>query len=796
MTTLPLLPDAVRGHATGVDEDAGIGALTTERGNLPLVALDVDSRVTGLLSATTVRQTFVNRHDVPLEATYVFPLPDRGAVHAFRMEVAGRVVDGVLKERAEARRAYDEALAQGRRAAIAEEDRPNVFTVRVGNIAPGEQAVVHLELSAPLPCADGEATYRFPLVVAPRYIPGRPLGGEQAGDGVAQDTDLVPDASRITPPVLLPGFPNPVRLGLRVTIDPAGLPFGEVASSLHAVAEQQHEGVRIVRLQPGERLDRDLILRIAVGDEAVRTAAVATADDDGGVVTITLVPPAGAHADQPPRDVVLVLDRSGSMSGWKMVAARRALARTVDALTDADRFSVLAFDTVVDHPTVLGDHLVEATDRNRFRAVEWLAGIDARGGTELAEPLSRALHLLGDAEPGRERLVVLVTDGQVGNEDAILAALAPRLGGTRVFTVGVDTAVNDAFLRRLAALGGGACELVESEDRLDTALARIQRRIGTPVLTDVSVSAEGLGLDVGTLTPARPGDLFAGVPIVVSGRFGGAAGGSVVVTGTDALGQQHREVVPVEVRDAPVLARAWARGRVRDLEDRYATGTADGAAIEREIVETSLRHGVLSRFTAFVAVDTAEVLDEHGQLHRVIQPVELPAGWAQPPSPPDAVMFSAMAAAPMPMASPSAMPPSAPAPVAPAQMHRAARAGAPRGKAMGAGRAAIEPVEADDLGAYRRAAAALLQRLEEGGALAAIVREVVELVTDLRSVGAPPEEVDALERAAVACREALVSGADPAAAREELVDALRHFSAGTSAGGGSEGRRGRPFWRR
>src|SRR5690606_22892507 len=190
------------------DEEAGFGSLRTERGNLPLKQLQVSAKLAGLVAETRVRQTFVNTLGVPLEATYVFPLPDRAAVSSFRLEVGERVVEGVLRERGAARREYDAALASGHRAAIAEEERPGVFTLRVGNLMPGEEASVHLVLEGPLPYEAGELTYRFPLVVAPRYIPGAPLDGPQVGDGTALDTDAVPDASRISPPVLLPGFPN------------------------------------------------------------------------------------------------------------------------------------------------------------------------------------------------------------------------------------------------------------------------------------------------------------------------------------------------------------------------------------------------------------------------------------------------------------------------------------------------------------------------------------------------------------------------------------------------------------
>src|SRR5262249_55268441 len=421
-----------------------------------------------------------------------------------------------------------------------------VFTMRVGNIVAGEQVTVRLRLAQPLPVEDGEITFRFPLVVAPRYIPGSPLGGAPAGGGVAADTGAVPDASRISPPVLLPGFPNPVRLSLRAEIDPAGLALADIRCSLHATAEEAGpSGRTVVALRPGERLDRDFILRLAVADRADVGASLLLTPDAGqhpaeGPFLLTLLPPAGQGFARP-RDVARVLDRSGSMSGWKMVAARRAAARIVDTLTTADRFGVFCFDNVVERPPGLPDGLAEASDRNRFRAVEFLSGTFARGGTEMLDPLDRAARLLAGptepetatagpaaaaAAPGPDPALRPITDGQVGNEDQILRHLGSRLAGIRVHAVGIDQTVNAGFLGRLAATGGGRCELVESEDRLDAAADRIHRRIGAPLAAALTLSPDGLQIVPGTAAPSRLPDPFPGVPLTLAGRGRGQPPGT------------------------------------------------------------------------------------------------------------------------------------------------------------------------------------------------------------------------------------------------------------------------------
>ncbi|MEV4255883.1 VIT domain-containing protein [Spirillospora sp. NPDC049652] len=655
--------------------DGGLGALRTEKGNLPLDSVDVHAAVSGLAASVTVEQGFRNPFDVPLEATYIFPLPDRAAVTSLRMEAADRVVEGVLKERGQARQEYDTAIASGRRAAIAEEDRPDVFTMRVGNILPGERVTVRLGLSQPLPFesvpsgpresgagasgaggggafgggsdpaggfgevsgfagaggfggGSGEATFRFPLVVAPRYIPGAPLDDEAAGTGVVPDTDAAPDASRITPPVLLPGFPNPVALSLTVDLDSGDLPLSEIRSALHVVAEETAGGRTTVRLQPGERLNRDFILRLVFDAPVTGTAALTLTPDDArrdeGTFCLTVLP--SAETGRPrPRDVVLVLDRSYSMHGWKMVAARRAAARIVDTFTPADRFAVLSFDNLVESPPELGAGLSPGTDRNRFRAVEHLATVNARGGTEMLTPLETACDLLSPSEPDRDRVLVLVTDGQIGNEDQILNRLARKLRGVRVHTVGIDRAVNAGFLRRLATAGGGHCELVESEDRLDEAMERVHHRIGAPLLTELSLRPDGLDLVSETIAPQRLGALFPGVPLVVRGRYRGAPLGSLVLQGLTPDGSPREYRARGREADAPMASALWARAHLRDLEDRYAAGGS--AALEQKIVDTSLSFGVLCRFTAFVAVDTRVVAEDQVP-HQVTQPVDLPDGWA------------------------------------------------------------------------------------------------------------------------------------------------------------------------
>lgn len=836
------------------DVEAGFGALRTERGLLPLVAMSVDACVAGVMASTEVAQTFVNTTRTAIEATYIFPLPDRAAVQRFRMEVAGRVIEGVVDERGAAREQYEEAIAQGHRAAITEEERPGVFTLRVGNLMPGEVATIKLTLVGPLPIDDGEVTFRFPLVVAPRYMPGHGLGGEQAGLGIAADTDLVPDASRISPPVRLPGCPNPVRLAMRVSLVDGTV--RNVSSSLHAVTTTLRDA-QVIELQPGERLDRDFILRWRIDGDDLRSTLVCTDDADGkaGTFMLTFVPPSTLGMSQKPRDVVFVIDRSGSMQGWKMQAARRATARMIDTLTSRDRFFVIAFDNVVEALPQQG--LAYATDRTRFKAVEDIAKIEARGGTELAQPLQLAVKTLAGGQDDRERVVVLVTDGQVGNEDHILREIAPSLRNVRVFTLGIDQAVNAGFLKRLAAAGGGLCELVESEDRIDDVMAKVHRRIGTPVATDLRLDTHGLDVAATTIAPAKLPDVYAGAPVVVLGRYRGRApqDAALTVEGT-SFGDPLRLRVTRDATSTAHLAQlapSWARAYIRDLEDKYAAGAR---SLDDEIVRVSKQFNVLSRFTAFLAVDRSAVVNAGGRLVQAVQPVESPAGWAEgappimggmpggsggggvlrsrmAPPPAGAAMPRGRVSAGMMPPSPQAVPPSAPAsaqampvapmsaprpasasasasppapapppPPAPARRAEAKMASAPPGLAgpssnapMYRGESKKEAASPADASAYLAKLAQLAKDIEADAAnvskLRLLRQRLREWVEDLRSVGGFDALAGQVEQLASRLAAAL-SASDVAAQARAIAAELAAIASGATPPPKSSGR---AFWK-
>lgn len=570
-----------------------------------------------------------------------------------------------MKERQEARAAYRRAIEEGKRASLTEQERDDVFTMTVGNVLPEETVTVVIETAERLPYFDdGMTELRLPVVVAPRYVAGTPADGEPTGDGIESDTDEVPDASRITPPRLAEGFDPKVGLSIEVEVDTQGEELRDVACTQHAVRASLGTDAVSVRLSDQhEPLNRDFVLRWRVAAASLRTTCMAFTDHKGRrFAMLNVVPPKRDGFLGLARDVVFILDHSGSMEGIKMASAARACSMLLQTLGPRDRFALLAFDNsfewlgerpdrvrfnprvvtqfvtqgkggvtiegedvIVEKGHSIPGHLVPATDTWVRRGEALLRNVQADGGTELRPALREALDALGKRreKAGRVPVVVVLTDGEVGDESGILKDLQKGLGDTRLFTVGIDTAVNSGFLKRLAALGGGTASFVTPGGDLEDALRGVGREIGQPLVTDLAIAGDGA--EAGSLAPSRIPDLFAGR--AAGAYFVPAGARTVRVTGRFADGRAFDETVPVREVSQPALASLWARARVADLEDRFRMHPEEATDLRAQIIGIACEHNILTKFTAFVAVDHAEVVNATGEVRHIVQPVEQPAKW-------------------------------------------------------------------------------------------------------------------------------------------------------------------------
>ncbi len=631
------------------------GTLATREGKriieVPLAHTEVTIRARGHLADVEVVQTFQNPFPRKIEAVYMFPLPTGAAVNAMRIKTGTQSIEGQIQPRAEATRIYRAARARGQVAALLTQERPNLFTQAVANLEPGAQIDVTLRYVQALDYDDGGYEIVFPMVAGPRYVPARqPVvpgkgaapavtpaaagkGAAPAGTPGATDADADADADRdpvVTAPVTLPpGARSGHDIGLTVDLD-AGVPIANVRSPSHLlVPTRAPTGPSQValRLAPGDSVpNKDFVLRYEVAgarpafallahrDPAISNAPAA--DPDGAFFLMAQPPAAAAGAAVTPREVIFVLDTSSSMAGAPLAKARQLIRRTLAGLGAEDTFQIVRFD---DAASALGPRPLASRARNVTLATEWLDALVAGGGTEVVRGIDAALAQPHD--PARLRVVVFLTDGFVGNEDEILASVASHMGEARLFCFGVGSAVNRYLLEELARIGRGTTQVVRADEDEAAAVERFHARLARPLLTDVRIDWKGLA--VRDLSPAQVPDLFAGQPIILSGRYTSAGAATITVHGRQA-GRAVSFDVPVtlpESRPEPAIATVWARARIADLSRAQLRG--ETPALRAEIVRLALAHRLMTRYTAFVAVDTSRITTG-GAATRVDVPVEVP----------------------------------------------------------------------------------------------------------------------------------------------------------------------------
>ncbi|WP_168735312.1 marine proteobacterial sortase target protein [Pseudothauera rhizosphaerae] len=592
---------------------------------LPTLATDVTIRVNGPLARARVVQTFRNPGTDWLEGIYVFPLPDNAAVDRLRMQVGERVVEGEIHEKEQARAQFEQARKEGKRAALVEQERPNIFTTSVANIAPGAEIRVEIEYQQTLDYQivddAGRYSLRFPMVVGPRYIPGAPDGERSAGHGTVPPTNQVPDAHRITPPVLHPdkGLINPVSL--RVELD-AGVPLASVDSPYHAVRiDTPHAHRRVVELAAGTapaNRDFELVWTLAAG-QAPQVALFTESGRNVDYALLMMVPPRLKADESPlPREVIFILDTSGSMDGTSIVQAREALALALRRLNPADHFNVIEFNS---QANALFPAAQPATRNHVELAARWVRSLQARGGTEMRQALAMALD--GAEDPTRVRQVIFLTDGAVGNEEALFRLIEQRLGDSRLFTVGIGSAPNSHFMRKAASAGRGTFTYIGKLEEVQERMSALFAKLESPVLKGIELAwPDGSAAEA---WPRRVPDLYAGEPLVVAAALK-KTGGTLRVTGWGRDVQWQADVPLAEASPAAGIGVLWARQKIDSLLDGLRGG-AQEAEVRPAVVELALQHHLVSRYTSLVAVDKTPVRPAAEALKGGAMPTNLPEGW-------------------------------------------------------------------------------------------------------------------------------------------------------------------------
>lgn len=576
---------------------------------LPLRDTNVKVTVSGVIASVTVRQTYKNDGQRPLHATYVFPASMRAAVHGMRMKVAGQTIHAKVREKQQARREFEAAKREGKTASLLEQQRPNVFSMSVGNIMPGDVIEVELDYTEMLVPTEGVYEFVYPAVVGPRYSSVPERSADEADAWVKS-------------PYLREGQASPNTFHLEATLS-APVPLLGVSVPTHKVTQvwQEPKVVRLT-LDPSEARgnNRDFVARYRLTGTAIQSGISLY---DGGVERFFLAvvqPPERLAAEQmPPREYVFVVDVSGSMHGFPLDTSKALLKSLVGGLRPIDKFNVLLFSG---GSSLLSPASLPASRSNIDAAVRAIDSVDAGGGTELDAALLRAASLPRQA--GVSRSFVVVTDGYIAAEGQVFRHIRSSLNDANVFCFGIGSSVNRYLVEGIARAGLGEPFVVTEPGQAPAVSKRFRDYIASPVLTNIRVAFQDF--ETYDVEPSSIPDVLAARPVLVFGKWRGSAKGRVVVSGAHGRGsfRQTLEVSAVSpLQDNSALSFLWARSRLADLSDFAGEQPSD--AERQQIVRLGLGYNLLTQFTSFVAV-AQTVRNARGIADDVETPLPLPLG--------------------------------------------------------------------------------------------------------------------------------------------------------------------------
>jgi len=589
----------------------------------PLKQTEVKAKIAGNISRVEVVQKFENPFPESLEAVYVFPLPDEAAVDDMEIKIGDRTIKADIKRRDEAVEIYQKARQEGRTAGLLEQERDNIFTQSLANIKPGEKIEVRIRYTESLKFVGGDYEFVFPTVVGPRYI--------------SRNTT---DADRINPPVLPPGTRSGQDIAVSVEID-AGVAIGDVRSTSHQITTDRSGNIVRVQLANADTIpNKDLILRYRVAGENTQATVLTQSDQRGGHFATYLIPALNYKTNEiVPKEVVFLMDTSGSQQGEPLVKSKELMRRFIQGLNPNDTFTIIDFANTAQ---ALSTTPLANTAANRQSAINYIEKLQANGGSELLNGIQAVMNF-PVTKAGMLRSIVLITDGYIGNDKEVLALVQRSLKpGNRLYSFGVGGSVNRFLLNRLAQVGRGTSQVIRQDEPSAEAAEKFFRQINSPVLTDIQISWEGMG-EKPEIYPIAPPDLFASQPLVLFGRKGDRAIGQLRIRGTLAGGKAYEQVLPVNFAQSggrqrestsvaatatdfgnSAVAQLWGRSRIQDLMNQMFGG--ETKSLVESVTNTALTYRLLSEYTAFVAVSEEVRVEPDGTRRRVQVPVEVPQG--------------------------------------------------------------------------------------------------------------------------------------------------------------------------
>ena len=554
-----------------------------------LLNTDIDVQINGPVAEVRIRQRFTNPGERFSEGEYVLPMSENAAVHAMTLDIGERHIVGEIHEKAEAKAIYEKAKANGQQTGLTEQRRPNLFSTSVANIATGETISVTLEYTELLIPDANQFSLRLPLTMTPRYTAAQPL---EFGEAPAPAVE-----GRIVQQQWTDAPSHQARLNIYLD---GGMELQQIHSPSHPLtANYDGRGYQVELANNTVIMERDFILEWQLPTDAGNQASIFTETVDGEQYAMLMLSPAAREAisQRQPREVILIIDTSGSMQGSRMRQARESLLYAIQRLEPEDRFNVLEFNS--DYSELFQEPR-QASKANRDTATEWVAQLEASGGTEMLPVVANALGQQG--EQGYLRQLIFITDGSVSNEQEVLTLINRRLDTSRLFTVGIGAAPNNYLLRKAADIGRGQFTSVSDGQGVSAAMNQLFSKLEAPVLTNLRIAMdEGVSAEI---WPEKLPDLYADQPLVVAMKLNRLPR-SIILYGNQPEPWQQELDVP-QAQQHKGVSTLWARSKIESLMDRITQGEPE-PIIREAVLEVALRHQLLSRYTSFVAVDKTPV---------------------------------------------------------------------------------------------------------------------------------------------------------------------------------------------